>query len=117
MNEIGEKIKLLRLSYGLTQEQLANEITNKYNYPINSTMVSLCENGKRIPNLDFIICLSKVFSCTTDYLLGTTMLNKVIEEEELEELKYILIKKFIKTIDTMKFDEIIDIVNFISKYD
>ena len=37
---------------------------------INETSVYSWKNGKRVPNLDNLLKLSKFFDCSVDYLLG-----------------------------------------------
>lgn len=116
MESIGSKIKLLRLQIGLTQEQLVAEITEKFGYPINVATLSLYENNKRIPNLEFVIFISKYFNCSYDYLLGN---NDNISSTQLDinELRYMLIKKIVRDIDKIDLDDILKIIDIMKEKD
>ena len=61
---IGKRLKELRTSEGLTQQELA-KILN-----VSSMSISFYENEQRKPDSDFIISVSKYFGVSTDYLLG-----------------------------------------------
>lgn len=63
----GDIIKKQRIRLGLSQDELAKKI----NVGGKST-VSNYENGVSKPDYDILITLSKLFNCTTDYLLGLT---------------------------------------------
>ena len=63
-NNIGENIRLLRKSKGLTQKELVQILS------ISGDMISLWELGKSKPDIDSVILLAKFFDVTTDYLLG-----------------------------------------------
>lgn len=115
MDTIGNRIKLLRLNKELTQEQLVNELIEKYQYPINIGTLSLCENDKRAPGIDLIICLAKYFQCTTDYLLGMNEINIYQHDIDLDSLRYILIKKFIHSVEDLDISEIIELSNVLDK--
>lgn len=60
----GRRLKELRKSAKMTQEELGSKI--------NVTKVSICcyENGTRIPSLETLIDLSNLFNVTLDYLIG-----------------------------------------------
>lgn len=115
MDTIGNRIKILRVEKDLTQEQLANELTEKYHYPINVATLSLCENDKRIPSIDLVVCLAKYFKCTTDYLLGMRDLHGYYNDIDLDSLRYILIKKFIHSVEELNINEIIELSNVLDK--
>ena len=61
---IGKRLKELRTTEGLTQQELA-KILN-----VSSMSISFYENEQRKPDSDFIISVSKYFGVSTDYLLG-----------------------------------------------
>lgn len=60
---ISEKIRTLRKSKGMSQEELAGQVN------ISRQAVSRWENGTALPDADNIVQLSKLFGVTTDYLL------------------------------------------------
>lgn len=64
MVDFSDKLKNLRNAKGLTQQQLADRLN------ITKSMISAYETNMRLPSLDIIIRLSKIFNVTSDYLLG-----------------------------------------------
>lgn len=60
----GNRIKSLRLSYNLSQVQLAKQLS------VSKQTVSNWENGYIQPSLDILIRIAEFFSVSTDYLLG-----------------------------------------------
>ena len=63
----GEKLALLREKKGITQEKLS-EILN-----VSRQSVSRWENDISFPETDKLIKLSKLFECSTDFLLNEEM--------------------------------------------
>jgi transcriptional regulator with XRE-family HTH domain len=63
MNNIGARIKELRLSNELTQDELARKIK------LSPKMVSFYELGQRMPSRESLIALSEVFGVSMDYIL------------------------------------------------
>lgn len=63
-NTIGKIIRALRKEQGISQTELGARLGF-----CNQT-VSFWENGKREPDLDSLVKLSKYFQVSTDYLLG-----------------------------------------------
>lgn len=59
----GEKLKNLRASQKLTQQQLANRIG------VTKLVVSYYESGDRYPSYDVLVKIARIFHTTTDYLL------------------------------------------------
>ena len=60
---LGEKIQQLRKQKGLSQEQLATQIT------VSRQAISKWELGEAKPDTDHVIQLSKIFNVSIDYLL------------------------------------------------
>lgn len=76
----GKRLKDLRLSMGLTQEELGKIV--------NVTKVSICcyENHNRVPNIETLLDLSEALHTTPNYLLGVEVpitLNEDVEEYEV----------------------------------
>lgn len=65
MKELGERIKKLRLSKGMTQPQLA-DVVGASTY----TTISKWESGANSPKGRDLVVLSNYFSVSVDYLLG-----------------------------------------------
>lgn len=58
------KLKTMRQQYGLSQKQVAEILE------ISPSIVSAYETGERTPSTEVILSLSRLFQCSTDYLLG-----------------------------------------------
>lgn len=63
-NNIGNKIRYLREERGITQKQLAENISS------TNKNIWAYETGYTLPPVDTIIRLSKFFGISVDYLLG-----------------------------------------------
>ena len=74
---ISEKIRTLRKSKGMSQEELAGQVN------ISRQAVSRWENGTALPDADNIVQLSKLFGVTTDYLL----MNSYESDEDSPKIK------------------------------
>ncbi len=105
-----DRLKKLRNTFGLTQEELGNII--------NVTKASICcyEKGTRIPTLQNLIDLSNYFEVSIDYLLGRDVLvknkitgkNEFISNEELEKIYLTQQSKIERKSESMKIDSIIE---------
>ncbi len=60
----GERLKELRIKFGLKQYELA-EILN-----VSQSTIGMYENDQRTPPAESIVKLAEYFNVTTDYLLG-----------------------------------------------
>lgn len=74
----GDKLKALRTSQKLTQQQLADRIG------VSKSVVSYYESGDRYPSYDVLIGVAHVFHTTTDYLLDIKK-EKVIDVSGLSD--------------------------------
>ena len=63
-NFVGEKIKELRKSAGMTQAELAEKAG------ISASAVGMYEQGRREPDGQTILRLCDIFGTTADYLMG-----------------------------------------------
>lgn len=61
----GQRIKQLRITHKLTQDELAEELS------VSPKTIGSWEREERKPSIDVIRTMAKLFSVTTDYLLGT----------------------------------------------
>ncbi|MBR1865277.1 MAG: helix-turn-helix transcriptional regulator [Lachnospiraceae bacterium] len=64
INGLPEKLKDLRIKYGLSQKDVATRLG------ISPSIVSGYETGDRTPSTENLLALSYLYNCTTDYLLG-----------------------------------------------
>ena len=64
--KFSERLKELRLSKGLTMEQLGKEIET------TRGTIGNFENGNKKPSLDMLIKIANYFDVSIDYLVGRT---------------------------------------------
>lgn len=62
--EIGECLKRLRKSKGISQEKLAEQLH------VTRQTVSKWENGQEYPDLDNLVALCELYGVTADYILS-----------------------------------------------
>ena len=74
----GDKLKALRISQKLTQQQLADRIG------VAKSVVSYYESGDRYPSYDVLVRITHVFHTSTDYLLDIKK-EKVIDVTGLSD--------------------------------
>lgn len=74
----GEKLKALRTSQKMTQQQLADRIG------VAKSVVSYYESGDRYPSYDVLVKIAHIFHTTTDYLLDVKK-EKVIDVTGLSD--------------------------------
>lgn len=74
----GIKLKALRTSQKLTQQQLADRIG------VAKSVVSYYESGDRYPSYDVLVKIAHVFHTSTDYLLDVKK-EKVIDVTGLSD--------------------------------
>ena len=63
MIEIGKRIKDIRIERGLSQQKFGELLS------VSQDTVSLWENGKSVPTVDFLIAIAKQFDVSVDYVL------------------------------------------------
>jgi len=63
-NIVSKRIKELRCSMQISQQRLAKEIG------VTQKAVDFWEKGINEPKASYIVCLSKFFGVSSDYLLG-----------------------------------------------
>lgn len=66
----GDKVKKLRKRHDLTQKELAQKLG------VSPAAIGLYEQNRRIPDVDVIKNIAKIFSVSTDYLLDITDTKK-----------------------------------------
>ena len=64
MVDFGNALKTLRIKEDMTQAQLAQKLG------LTKSVISAYETGLRLPSYDVLIHIAKIFSVSTDYLLG-----------------------------------------------
>lgn len=76
MNILGNRIKSLRRSKKLNQEQLSEALNKQFGLKTDRVMISKWETGYQTPVINTIKCLAAFFEVTIDYLNG----NENVEE-------------------------------------
>lgn len=66
MVNFGTRLKVLRKERNYTQKQVADRIG------LAVSAISAYESGSRYPSYDVLIKLARIYSVSTDYLLGVT---------------------------------------------
>ncbi len=74
-NSIGERIRKLRKENNMTQQELANKLY------VKREVVNYYENNSRQPKIADIICMSKIFNVSTDYILLNESARKLDNQE------------------------------------
>lgn len=64
VSKLGERLNKLRQEQGLTQQELADL------FHISNSTISSYETGNRIPDVDFLLKLSKFYNILSDYIIG-----------------------------------------------
>ncbi len=64
IKDLPQKLKSLRVQYGLTQKKVADKIG------VSPSIVSGYETGERSPSIEVLLSLSYLYNTSTDYLLG-----------------------------------------------
>ena len=95
----GERLKNLRKSKGLNQQELADLIG------ASKSLISCYESGKRNPSLENIISFMEIFGVTSDYLLGADNLIKTVENDD--DKYYILTKEELIFINELKKNKMV----------
>lgn len=84
MVDFGERLKTLRQSKGLTQQQLSDKLG------LTKSVISAYETNMRLPSYDVLKHIAAIFGVTTDYLLGMNRV-KVIDTSLLSESDYLMV--------------------------
>lgn len=64
LRSFGEKLKEIRLQYGLTQDKFADEMN------VSLDTVKNWEQGYNYPSINMLTSISEYFKCDFDYLIG-----------------------------------------------
>lgn len=88
---LNERIKELRLAHGMTQVELARELS------VSKQCVSNWENNNIQPSVDMLVKIASFFSVSTDYLLGLDN-RKTIDVSSLSDTQKAHVNLIIKDI-------------------
>ena len=80
----GNRLKTLRIKKKLTQQQLADLLG------LTKSVISAYENGLRYPAYDVLIKIARIFTVSTDFLLGVEIKREIdtsgLTDEQVEAL-------------------------------
>lgn len=82
----GRKLRELRKSLNLTQEELVLRMNKKYGTSFNKGMVSKWENDREDPRIDSVRYIADFFNISLDELLGLDKKEKKNADNDLPEL-------------------------------
>ncbi len=102
--DIGKKIKSLRLSYGMTQEELANKAD------VSKSIISAYEKGNRNPSFEVLEKISEIFNVKEVYFFETDEIN-----EDMLDLSKLY--EYQKTIIRQVYQEFVRANHYEEKYD
>lgn len=85
MSMLSERIRNLRKTNKLTQDELAKLLRDKFNLKTDRITVSRWETGYQIPETYSISCLAKIFKVSMDYLNGDEN-NSLYSYENIEPI-------------------------------
>lgn len=97
MVDCSEKLRTLREARGLTQLQVANRIG------VSKAMISAYETASKVPSIEVLIRLSRLFSVSVDYLVCVDA-PKVIDVSGLDDDSIALISALVTKIKISKDD-------------
>lgn len=78
-NEVGNRIKKMRLERDMTQKELANLLGLNGDTAINNY-----EKGRSIPKDEIKYKLCNLFNCSMDYLMGKEDFKKALKREDIK---------------------------------
>lgn len=64
IKRLPEKLKELRTKFGYSQREVAKQLN------VSPSIISGYETGERTPSIEVLFDLSRLYRCSTDYLLG-----------------------------------------------
>ncbi|MHB8063153.1 MAG: helix-turn-helix domain-containing protein, partial [Ruminiclostridium sp.] len=90
---LGEKLLYLRKTKGLSQEQLASEVT------VSRQAISKWELGESMPDTENVIQLTKIFDVSADFFLNDEInipIGTSADEKTEQDVRYSILKNELK---------------------
>ena len=78
---LAKQIKILRIKAGMSQSQLAEKLS------VSPSAVGMYEQGRRVPSVDLLILLARLFNVSLDYLIIGAEVHSSITSERIAETK------------------------------
>lgn len=85
---IGNRLKQLRIEYGILQKDLAEQLQ------LSQQTISLYESSKRQPDYDTLRTIAEFFNVSTDYILGVTNIKETVNSIVDPSDEYVVEGKF-----------------------
>jgi transcriptional regulator with XRE-family HTH domain len=98
MVDFCNKLKLLRISKGLSQEKLAKRIN------VTKSMISAYENSVRLPSYDVLTKIALFFNVSIDYLFGFDD-RQFLDTTDLTENQIAILSNIIDEFKNKKIDK------------
>ena len=91
----GEKLKILRKSKHLTQQQVADRIG------VSKAMISAYETDSKLPSIEIFVRLSRLYGTTVDYLICVDS-PKYLDISALDDESSAIITSLVEKLKTSK---------------
>lgn len=88
---LGERLQEQRLLKNLSQKEVADIIN------VSPSIVSNYERSERVPSLEILVSLARLYNCSTDYLLGfeKSKNDKFVDASMLNDKQLLLLQHFL----------------------
>lgn len=88
---LGERLLEQRMLKNLSQKEVADAIS------VSPSIVSNYERSERVPSLEILVSLARLYQCSTDYLLGFEKIenDKQLDVSMLNDEQKILLQHFL----------------------
>ena len=93
---LGERLSEQRMLKNLSQKEVADIIN------VSPSIVSNYERSERVPSLETLVSLARLYQCSTDYLLGfqTSESDNTIDVSMLSREQKMLLQKLLSTMNS-----------------
>lgn len=90
---LGERLREQRMLKNLSQKEVADIIN------VSPSIVSNYERSERVPSLEILVSLARLYQCSTDYLLGfqTAESDNTLDVSMLSREQKMLLQKLLST--------------------
>lgn len=90
---LGERLSEQRMLKNLSQKEVADIIN------VSPSIVSNYERSERVPSLEILVSLARLYQCSTDYLLGfqTAESDNTLDVSMLSSEQKMLLQKLLST--------------------
>lgn len=91
---LAKQIKILRTNIGMSQAQLAVKLN------VSPSAVGMYEQGRRVPSVDLLILLARLFNVSLDYLIvGTEARRSITNESTCQHSAYCSLRNIMFSFD------------------